>query len=512
MSITYPTTIDSFTNPQSTDTQSAVSHATQHSNANDAILALETKVGINGSAVTTTHDYKLSGVTGSDKAVSKTGTETLTNKTLTAPVLNVGSDATGDLYYRNASGILTRLPIGTAGQILDVSSGGIPEWIPNPAAENASTTVKGVVQKATTAEINAGTATGSTGAELVVTPDQLLSSNYANAPTQMVKSFVAGESITTGDAVCAGYYQSDGGIVFDNKTYNNTNVSSGGGTQTFSFTVGNNSNRMLIVFVATGASSGTNATPTVTYAGVSMTAGNVQSQSTSQKLHSFYLANPTTGSNNVVVTMGSSSTTVYLSTAVMSYYNVSGIDTSQGTTGSATNLSSSYTVNTIGTLIVSAAGGGGTGTATANCLNNVQHGGSNTQTSIDSGDSGVAITTGTITWNGTLFNLVVVGLLPQTSVSTTTVGIFKASTSTPTNGVNDNRYTKFLGFAKSTVSITQSVDVVIGGIVTGLTSLVAGNTYYIANTPGTIATSAGSNSKKIGISTTSTTLILKDSI
>lgn len=50
--------------------------------------AVEAKIGIDGSAVTTSHDYKLSGVTGSDKAVSKTGSETLTNKTLTSPVIN----------------------------------------------------------------------------------------------------------------------------------------------------------------------------------------------------------------------------------------------------------------------------------------------------------------------------------------------------------------------------------------------------------------------------------------
>lgn len=48
---------------------------------------LEAKVGIDSSAVTTSHDYKLSNVTGSDKAVSLTGTETLTNKTLTTPVI-----------------------------------------------------------------------------------------------------------------------------------------------------------------------------------------------------------------------------------------------------------------------------------------------------------------------------------------------------------------------------------------------------------------------------------------
>jgi hypothetical protein len=82
----FPTSIDNLSNPDPTDPIS-VDHAQQHSNANDAIEALETKIGVNGSAVTTTHDYKLSGVTGTDKAVSKTGGETLTNKTLTSPTI-----------------------------------------------------------------------------------------------------------------------------------------------------------------------------------------------------------------------------------------------------------------------------------------------------------------------------------------------------------------------------------------------------------------------------------------
>jgi len=54
----------------------------------DDINSLQDKVGIDSSAVTTTHDYKLSGATGSDKAVSLTGEETLTNKTLTAPKID----------------------------------------------------------------------------------------------------------------------------------------------------------------------------------------------------------------------------------------------------------------------------------------------------------------------------------------------------------------------------------------------------------------------------------------
>ena len=60
--------------------------------------------------------------------VSRVSADTLTNKTLTSPVVNVGSDADGDLYYRS-SGALTRLAKGTAGQALKMNSGATaPEW------------------------------------------------------------------------------------------------------------------------------------------------------------------------------------------------------------------------------------------------------------------------------------------------------------------------------------------------------------------------------------------------
>lgn len=54
-------------------------------------------------------------------------TQTLTNKTLTSPVINVTADATGDVYYRSAGGAFTRLGIGSTGQVLKVVSG-IPAW------------------------------------------------------------------------------------------------------------------------------------------------------------------------------------------------------------------------------------------------------------------------------------------------------------------------------------------------------------------------------------------------
>lgn len=62
MATSFPTSLDELVNPQSTDSVKEVSHAAQHSNANDAIEALQQKIGVDGSAVATSIDYKLNNV------------------------------------------------------------------------------------------------------------------------------------------------------------------------------------------------------------------------------------------------------------------------------------------------------------------------------------------------------------------------------------------------------------------------------------------------------------------
>jgi len=88
MATNFPTSIDSLTNPGSGDTLDSPDHAGQHSDVNDGMEAVQAKVGADSSAVTTSHDYKLGEVTSTDKAVGKTATQTLTNKTLTSPALS----------------------------------------------------------------------------------------------------------------------------------------------------------------------------------------------------------------------------------------------------------------------------------------------------------------------------------------------------------------------------------------------------------------------------------------
>lgn len=59
MATNFPNELDNFINPNPNDPLSRPSHAEQHQNANDAIEALQTKVGIDGSLDQNSLDYRL---------------------------------------------------------------------------------------------------------------------------------------------------------------------------------------------------------------------------------------------------------------------------------------------------------------------------------------------------------------------------------------------------------------------------------------------------------------------
>lgn len=113
MPTNFPTTLDNFTNPTSTDTMDSatVPHATQHANINDAVEALEAKVGVNSSAVTTSLDYKVTDL------VTRVGV--LENAEIPDTII----DAKGDLIVGSAADTATRLAVGvTNGMYLAVNS------------------------------------------------------------------------------------------------------------------------------------------------------------------------------------------------------------------------------------------------------------------------------------------------------------------------------------------------------------------------------------------------------
>jgi len=55
----------------------------------------------------------------------------------TAPYVAVGSDATGDMYFRGVGGTLSRLELGTSGQVLTANAS-LPYWGTLPAGDSRS--------------------------------------------------------------------------------------------------------------------------------------------------------------------------------------------------------------------------------------------------------------------------------------------------------------------------------------------------------------------------------------
>lgn len=72
--------------------------------------------------------------------VGLTDSQTLTNKTLTTPVINVGSDATGDMYYRSAGGVFTRIAAGAENTVLTMGASSVPAWAAASGGGNVSNT------------------------------------------------------------------------------------------------------------------------------------------------------------------------------------------------------------------------------------------------------------------------------------------------------------------------------------------------------------------------------------
>lgn len=112
MAITYPTTIDDLDNPSSTDELDSPSHADQHSNANDAIEALEAKVGVDSSAVATSLDYKLTNASSEDPGHKHTLAGGISDVTSSADEVNL-------LDGMDKSGSDTSLITGTEGDAYD---------------------------------------------------------------------------------------------------------------------------------------------------------------------------------------------------------------------------------------------------------------------------------------------------------------------------------------------------------------------------------------------------------
>lgn len=148
MAIAFPTSLDTLTNPAPTDDVSVVSHSAQHSDVNDAIEALEAKVGINSSADTNSLDYKVAervvgpasatdnaivrydGTTGklvqnSAVVISDNGAITATGATVTAsePMLSLTQTWNGAGTFNFITGTITDTSSAATSRMLLLKTG-----------------------------------------------------------------------------------------------------------------------------------------------------------------------------------------------------------------------------------------------------------------------------------------------------------------------------------------------------------------------------------------------------
>ncbi len=150
MATNFPTSLDSLTNPATTDQLNSPSHAAQHANANDAIEQLQAKVGVNSSAVTTSHDYKIAqleaaitaGVSGTKLIYQDVRNQSGVSLTKGTPVRVTGSDgASGKLLIgaaSNANEAGSSKTFGLVSSTINNNSNG--QVVTNGLLENVDTT------------------------------------------------------------------------------------------------------------------------------------------------------------------------------------------------------------------------------------------------------------------------------------------------------------------------------------------------------------------------------------
>lgn len=312
--------------------------------------------------------------------------------------------------------------------------------------------------------------------------------------TQVVSAMTAGASISTGKPVVVLPFPA-ADVTFDTKLSAN---GSSANTLTQAFTVASNSNRILIVAVA---SQGTSVHISgVTYAGVAL-ANKVEVGSLGSagdnRIAYWYLVAPTTGTNNLIFTT-TGTTTLHFN--IYSYYNVAQTSvpeaSTSGTSGGGT-ASASLAPLTNGGLILGATYDGtpSGGAYTNNLLSN---------STISSGDSGVlyppAPQTMSETGGSNNNAVILISLQPVAAGATARVYTSSSAQAVTTNS--------FIGFAQTGVTVGQTVSVLTDGIDTNQSGLTVGAQYYLNDTSGNIGSSAGTVSRKVGIATSATSILV----
>lgn len=309
-----------------------------------------------------------------------------------------------------------------------------------------------------------------------------------------VKILEASEAITAMDAVYLKNAQASGGIGNDGPSRTNINSASSG-----TVTVANNPNRILIAGVY---NSNGDLVTGLTYNGASMTQVSKVNVTGTIYFYTFYLIGPDAGANTLAA-QGSGFGTIHLN--ARAYYNVkqsSQPDTSGTTSGSDSTATRAITPTQDGCISVGFAvreNNAATGVTQMN--NNVGN-----ANAVTAGESDIinpaASTTQTVNLTGaspwTFFQVVIAPVDSYEGV----IGRADASAAATAN--------TFIGFAPDAISQNKKGKVVVSGILGGFSGLTTGSLYYLSDTTGAIAASAGTVTRRVGTAISSTELFINN--
>lgn len=321
------------------------------------------------------------------------------------------------------------------------------------------------------------------------------------------KYYTAGNALTANDAVYLDGYQSDGGVTFDSATNGAWSADgSGNVTITTPITVGSNSNRILVLVIEVNTASNPDGS-TWKWDGVTMTSTDSAAQfpAGGGYMKGYYLVAPNTGAKNITATsMGASTSGRY---TLYSYYNAkqTGQLDGHGIQTGTTSASVSITPTTAGSLfwacLIDYDSTSGI-TASSGFTNNIQNGSTGVQ--LKAGDAGniTVIRQQTASVTGTGANRVGCIALSITPQTTAVPSVKRSNASALTTS------SSFIGFASTSASAGAQVLIYVSGDVSGFTGLTFASNYYLTDVAGQIGTSPGTNTRKVGIATSTTTLVI----
>jgi hypothetical protein len=307
------------------------------------------------------------------------------------------------------------------------------------------------------------------------------------ASNDITDLYTAGMNGSAGDAMIALPYSSVAVTLDAKNNYSGSSASS----FTQSFTVGSNSNRVLVVAIE---ALGSVLVSGITYNGVAL------SQITHEGINGgvadiWYLEAPATGANNLVITLN---TTGSVNFNIYSYYNAAQTSTPEANaknTGGGTQ-SLTLTPLTNGSLIFAMCAAGG---ALSGASSNAISGGA--CVSADTGGI-YPMATQTISAIGTGNSGAVEAISIAPFMSSVTTRVYKGSS------LLASTCASFIGFANAAYTAATSVRVIIGGTAGNLSGLTIGAQYYLNDTSGSIGPSPGTTTRKVGIALTATTLLI----